>query len=153
MINFDRCNSNNNDFRSLIQQLDSDLDSRYGEVQKQYNTHNQIDFIDTVIVAIENQIPVGCGCFKKFDNNTVEIKRMFVKSDYRGKGIASRILSELEHWAKELGYEQSILETGIKQVEAIGLYQKTGYQIIPNYGQYIGNNNSVCMKKVIDLNE
>jgi GNAT superfamily N-acetyltransferase len=72
---------------------------------------------------------------------------MFVKEDRRGKGIAPTILNELEKWATELGYAACILETGKKQPEAIALYKKGGYQIIPNYGQYHGVDNSVCMRK------
>lgn len=144
-----RCNSNNIDFRFLTGLLDSDLDSRYGELQKQYNKHNQIEFIDTVILASINCTVVGCGCFKRFDEQTAEIKRMFVKKEYRGQGIARTILAELEKWATENGFNRTILETGIKQHEAIGLYIKNGYYKIPNYGQYAGNANSVCLKKDI----
>ena len=73
---------------------------------------------------------------------------MFVKPEFRGKGYASKILIELENWAKDLGYLSTILETGKKQTEAIQLYSKT-YEIIPNYDQYIGIVNSVCFKKNI----
>ena len=149
-VQLNRCKSNNNDFRLLIQELDAELSSRYGELQKQYNIHNQVELIDTVIVASVNQIPVGCGCFKRLDHQSAEIKRMFVTNEYRGHGIARNILSALEEWAKELGFKQSFLETGIKQFEAIGLYKKAGYVTTENYGQYAGNTNSVCMTKKIE---
>jgi GNAT superfamily N-acetyltransferase len=74
---------------------------------------------------------------------------MYVLPEQRGKGIAHQILNELEKWAKELGYADCILETGKKQIEAIGLYQKAGYLIIRNYGQYQGVEYSVCMQKSI----
>ncbi|MEO6589269.1 MAG: GNAT family N-acetyltransferase, partial [Pyrinomonadaceae bacterium] len=60
-----------------------------------------------------------------------------------------KILAELENWAKELNFSECILETGLKQPEAIRLYQKSGYETILNYGQYAGVENSVCMKKVL----
>jgi GNAT superfamily N-acetyltransferase len=78
---------------------------------------------------------------------TVEIKRMFVRPKQCGKGLASSVLRELESWAQELGYTHAILETGRKQAEAIGLYQKYGYKRIENYGQYQGMANSVCFGK------
>jgi GNAT superfamily N-acetyltransferase len=74
---------------------------------------------------------------------------MFVRPEYRGKGIAGSILKELETWAGELGFEKVILETGKAQPEAIGLYTKSGYAIIPNYGQYEQVENSVCMTKEV----
>ena len=77
----------------------------------------------------------------------MEIKRMYTSPESRGKGIASSVLSELEGWASELSYEKCILETGKKQPEAIGLYEKNGYKTIPNYGQYAGIENSLCFEK------
>jgi len=74
---------------------------------------------------------------------------MYTRPDYRGQGIAKAIITELEHWAKEEGYTTAILETGHLQKDAIGLYQKLGYEITDNFGQYIGVENSVCMKKIL----
>lgn len=74
---------------------------------------------------------------------------MFVKPECRGQGIAQAVLAELESWAGELGFKECVLETGKKQPEAIRLYQKSGYELIPNYGQYAGIENSVCMKKLV----
>lgn len=145
-----RTNSENPDFIKLTNQLDIDLNNRYGELQKQYDKHNKVDFIETVIVAYLDLQPVGCGCFKKNGNGTVEIKRMFVLPNNRGQGIASKILRELETWANEMGHSRLILETGVKQIEAINLYNKLGYKRIDNFGQYIGNANSVCMEKIMN---
>lgn len=142
-----RTQSTNNDFVALVVQLDMDLNSRYNKAQKGYDKYNKIDHIETVIVAYSNNKPVGCGCFKPFDEKTVEIKRMFVLPEFRGKGISKIILGNLEEWATELGYSQSILETGKGQPEAIGLYQKMGYSVIENFGQYADMPNSVCFRK------
>jgi GNAT superfamily N-acetyltransferase len=147
MIILKRCNSNNQDFKILITKLDSDLNGRYGKLQSQYNEFNQIENIETVVIAYFNNFAVGCGCFKQYNDKCVEIKRMYVKPEYRGKGIAIKILSELENWAKEKGNKSSILETGLKQNEAINLYTKLGYYRIDNFGQYKGNENSICMEK------
>jgi len=150
MIKLLRCNSENQDFRNLIISLDDDLNSRYGILQAQYDQFNKIESIETVVVAYLDSIPVGCGCFKKFDADSVEIKRMFVKKENRGKGIAKMILTELERWAEENGNKTSFLETGIKQYEAISFYTNFGYKRIENFGQYIGNANSICMSKVLN---
>lgn len=144
-----RTTSDNPDFQALVVLLDRDLAIRDGEDHAFYAQFNKIDSIKNVIVYYDEGTALGCGAFKKYDAETVEIKRMFVIPEHRGKGIAHAVLTELELWAAELGYSHCILETGIKQPEAIGLYQKSGYTIIPNYGQYENVENSVCMSKTI----
>ena len=79
----------------------------------------------------------------------MEVKRMFTLPESRGKGIATKVLNELENWASELGYAKCMLETGKRQPEAVRLYQKNGYKQIPNYGQYINMDNSVCFEKLM----
>jgi GNAT superfamily N-acetyltransferase len=122
----------------------------YGDVQLQYEPLNVIESIATAVVAYHNTIPVGCGCFKSFDMKTVEIKRIYVQPEHRGKGIAKSILQELEQWALESGYSTAILETGIKQTAALQLYDHSGYERIDNYGQYLGNANSICKRKSLE---
>jgi GNAT superfamily N-acetyltransferase len=147
MTNISRTNSNNPDFLLLVRELDGDLQSWYQERQAIYDQFNKVPNLNTVVVLYHNTTPVGCGCFKAFDEITAEIKRMFVTPLRRGTGIATFILTELENWAKELGYSRTVLETGTKQHEAIRFYQREGYVITENYGQYIGMETSICMKK------
>lgn len=142
-----RTGSSNEDFTGLIQLLNDDLYRRYGSVQAFYDQFNQVDQIRNVVILYVGGRPVACGAFKMYDKDCVEIKRMFVLAEFRGKGYASEVLSELERWARELGYSSFILETGRFQPEAIRLYQKFGYKNIPNYGQYVGMKESVCLKK------
>lgn len=144
-----RTTSADNDFQKLVDQLDKDLAIRDGDEHAFYAQFNKTVNIKNVVVAYINKEAVGCGAFKQYDTNTVEIKRMFVELPFRGKGIAQQVLTELELWAKENNCNTCILETGKKQPEAIALYTKTGYTIISNYGQYEGVENSVCMKKEI----
>ena len=148
-LNLLRTNSDNQDFRELVALLDADLRVRDGAEHGFYAQFNKIDKIREVVVAYENEKAVGCGAFKTYEPNVAEIKRMFVLPDARGRGVAGRILTELEMWANESGFSECVLETGLKQPEAVRLYQKSGYQIIPNYGQYAGVDNSVCMRKKI----
>lgn len=149
MTNLIRTNSDNSDFRDLVRLLDEDLQIRDGNMHSYYAQFNKIDKIRYVVVAYENGQAVGCGAIKEYEKGVAEVKRMFVKPEWRGQGIAKKILSELEIWANELNFSECILETGKNQPEAIGLYQKSGYQKIPNYGQYEGIELSVCMRKSI----
>jgi len=142
-----RTDSNHEDFRYLITFLDRELSERDGDDHSFYAQFNTVDAIKHVVVAYIKNEPVGCGSIKAFDEESVEIKRMYVSNLQRRKGVAQEILAELEQWAAELGFERCVLETGTKQPEAIALYQKLGYSIIPNYGQYAGIENSVCMQK------
>lgn len=144
-----RTDSNNTDFRELVVLLDKDLAIRDGAEHAFYAQFNKVDAIKEVVVAYQNETPVACGAIKPYSDTAAEVKRMFVHPDYRKKGYASKILTELEKWVAELGFLECVLETGKKQPEAISLYQKVGYQITPNYGQYIGVDNSVCMAKTL----
>lgn len=147
MIKILRTDSNNQDFRGLVKQLDAYLAIQDGEEHSFYDQYNKVDALKYVVVAYDENIPVGCGAFKEFSPSSVEVKRMYTLPELRGKGIASLILKELENWATELGYASTILETGKRQPEAIELYTRRGYISVPNYGQYIGMDNSVCFEK------
>ncbi len=148
MFAIKRTDSNDKDFHSLVELLNKDLLDRYGELQVFYNQFNQIDNIPHVVIAYLDDVPVGCGCFKKFDDTSAEVKRMFVREEARGKGVGAAVLTELEKRAAEQGYTAMVLEHGNKQPEASKLYQKLGYTVIPNYGQYIGmEETSICMEK------
>lgn len=144
-----RTNSENEDFKTLVKLLDEGLKITDGDDHDFYNQFNKIDTIKYVIITYHEGKAVGCGAIKRFDDETMEIKRMFVSENQRGKGIASQILRELENWATELGFKNCVLETGKRQVEALGVYKKNGYEIIENYGQYAGVENSLCFGKEI----
>lgn len=148
-MNILKTNAENEHFKKLVVALDADLSIRDGEEHSFYNQFNKIDKIKYVILAYIDETPVGCGAIKEFDECTMEIKRMYVLEQMRGKGIASTILKALEEWAFELNYQKCILETGTKQPEAIALYKKNGYAVIANYGQYENVENSVCFEKII----
>ena len=149
MVKLIRTNSANKDFIELVKLLDADLAIRDGEDHDFYNQFNKLDSINHVVVLYENEIPKGCGAVKEFESSTMEVKRMFTLHEARGKGVASKVLNELEKWTAELFYTRLVLETGLQQPEAIALYEKCGYNKITNYGQYAGVENSVCFEKVI----
>ena len=150
MLTLKRTDSNDKDFHWVVEKLNRYLDVLYGGLQDYYSQFNKIDNIPNVVIAYLNDEPVGCGCFKKFDEQSAEVKRMFAREDARGRGVGAAVLTELEKWAAELGYTAMVLEHGDKQPEASKLYQRQGYTVIPNYGQYIGmEETSICRKKSI----
>lgn len=144
-----RTTSDNQDFKNLILKLDELLQITDGAEHSFFAQFNKVENIKNVVVCYKNEKAIGCGAFKVTDNQTVEIKRMFVDPNFRGKGVASLVLKELELWAKEEHYSIIILETGRKLENAISLYKKSGYAITKNYEQYIGVESSVCFRKDI----
>lgn len=139
--------SKNKDFLDLIALLDIDLGERNGDLQSFYSAYNKVDYIKDVVIIYSDDLAVACGAFKEYDSSTVELKRIFVRKEYRQRGLAKIIVSTLEELASNRNYKSSILETGIKQKEAISLYKKQGYEVIDNYYPYIGMETSVCMRK------
>ncbi len=142
-----RSPANNPDFIYLVSLLDYELWHELNEDQATYDQYNKVSDISTGIIIYAAEKPIACGCYKKYDDKTVEIKRMYVDKSYRGKGISKTVLCELEKWAKESGFEYAILETSIHFGVAQSLYKKCGYYLIPNYDQYEGLEESICMKK------
>ncbi len=148
-----RTTANDKDFQWLIKQLDNELWNELKEDQATYDQYNKVPDINTAVVVYINDQPVASGCFKKYNADTVEIKRMFVEKQFRGKGISKIVLTELEYWAIESGFKFSLLETSIHFKTATTLYTSAGYKIIPNYDQYAGLQESVCMKKELTPSE
>ena len=146
-LNLKRTSTDHPHFIYLISLLDNELWVELHEDQSIYDQYNKVPGISTAIIVYDEEKPIACGCYKKHDEKTVEIKRMFVDKNYRGKGISRLILQQLENWAIENAFEYAILETSIHFTVAKNLYQKAGYSIIPNYGQYKDLKESVCMKK------
>ena len=149
MIKLKRTDSQDQDFIELVKHLDADLAMRDGDDHAFYNQFNSISMIKFAIVVYEDTVPIGCGAIKVFDDERMEVKRMYVVPDHRSQGIAGRILKALELWAMELGYKRCVLETGINQPEALALYHKSGFSRIANYGQYVNVQSSFCFEKLL----
>tara|TARA_A100000171_G_scaffold52200_1_gene69501 strand:+ start:4383 stop:4838 length:456 start_codon:yes stop_codon:yes gene_type:complete len=146
-ITFRRTSGTNPEFLKLVTLLDASLAKTDGDLHDFYNQFNGLENIKHVVVAFAEETPVACGAIKTFEGPIAEVKRMYTLPAYRGKGVGSKILNNLESWAKEIGFNSCVLETGKRQPDAIALYKKNGYFIIPQYGQYIGMENSVCFQK------
>ena len=150
MIKIKRTDSNNRDFQKLTNELDIDLEKYYKTEKSFYDKLNDIDKLQHVIVAYnEKGSPIGCGGIKKFSKTEMEIKRMYVSLSFRGKGIATLILNELENWSSELKFQKCILETLKEKPYAIAFYEKNSYEKIPNFGEYTKAKNSVCFDKLL----
>lgn len=147
MVSTVRTDSENTHFIELVRLLDADLAERDGTEHSFYAQFNKIDSLKNVVVAYYDGRHVACGAMKEIIPGAMEIKRMYTRPEFRHKGLATVILSELENWATELAYDKCVLETGKRQPEAIALYEKNGYRPIPNYGQYAGVANSLCFEK------
>ncbi|MEM7187073.1 MAG: GNAT family N-acetyltransferase [Bacteroidota bacterium] len=144
-----RTTSSNPHFVQLVDALNAWLRVKDGDKHSYYNQFNHIEGIPHVVVVYKDDTPVACGAMKQYDDNTVEIKRMFTDPEQRGNGLGNKVLVELEQWAHELGYQFLILETGKSFEAAVHLYQKYGFQKIPNYDQYEHIEDSVCFRKSI----
>jgi GNAT superfamily N-acetyltransferase len=147
MITLTRTTADDPAFLKLAGLLDRELRERYGALQDQYDLHNDVENAGVVVLTKADDVPVGCGCFLVVDEHTVEIKRMFVTPAERGKGIATNVLRLLERVARERGFTSAILETGVRQPEAVRLYEREGYRVIDNYGPYVGMPESICLRK------
>lgn len=140
-----------NDFAILCEELDASIDELVGNKfdRKPYVQYNQRDDIRDVIIAYNQNELVGCASYKKYEQETAELKRVFVKKDYRGQGIAGKMLDELENRARRQGYKTMVLETGEMLAASMKLYKSSGYEITENYGQYADMIDSICMKKLL----
>ena len=144
-----RTNSKNKDFQALVKLLDAELAIRDGDDHAFYHQFNGLENIKYAIIMYENDTAIGTGALKEFSKEAVEVKRMYVHTDYRGHNLASQIIKELENWALELGFQKCVLETGFNQPEAIRLYKKNNFKIIDNYGPYAGVSTSICFEKLL----
>ncbi|AZB35294.1 GNAT family N-acetyltransferase [Chryseobacterium bernardetii] len=142
-----RTDSHSSDFKNLVKSLDATLAHHNGDNDDFFAQFNKIDTIKNCIVAYIDEVPAACGAFKELSEDTVEIKRMFTNPEFRKRGLGSSIVGELENWAKELGYKKAVLETSKDLTNAISVYEKSGFKRIPNYGQYVGVDSSVCFEK------
>lgn len=149
MIEIKRTNSDDPDFQGLVAKLNLYLAEVNGDKNDFFMQYNNIDVLNNVIVIYKDNLPVACGAIKEYDKNTMEIKRMFVPINHRKNGYASFVLQELEKWTNELGYTKCILETSKIMTDAINLYKKNNYSVIPNYGQYANIESSICFEKAL----
>jgi len=145
----EKVSSSDEAFVALVRQLDADLAIRDGDENAFYAQYNGLEAIQHVLVLYLNEVPAACGAIKEYNVSSAEVKRMFTAPEFRGNRLGAVVLNALEAWAAELGYKRCILETGLRQPEAIRLYEREGFQRILNYDPYLGMENSFCFEKVL----
>ena len=144
-----RTTGSDRDFAELVRQSDAFYRQMFGDAMDYFDQFNTIDSIEHALIIYNEQMPVACGCIRPFDETSCEIKRMFVLPSHRNQGVGLVVLQELEQWAEELGYQNSVLETSKSLTEAISLYQKSGYRRTENWGPYVEVETSMCFKKAL----
>jgi len=136
--------------RTLIGALNAELLVRYPE---EGATHFRLDAEEVgtgrgaFLVAYQGGEPVGCGAVRRLDPAVAEVKRMYVVPGARGARVGAVILAALEAEARALGATWLVLETGERQPEAIALYRRAGFSVIPRFGEYVDSALSLCMGK------
>ena len=139
--------------QGLIAQLNRELQAQYPEPGA---NHFRLETEDVVLgqgaflIAYRNKQAVGCGALRRVDDHVGELKRMFIVPAARGQGHGRRLLEALEHEAAQLGLRRVVLETGARQIEAVSLYERAGYAVIPCFGEYLSSPLSLCMGKELE---
>ncbi len=139
----------NADFLALVQQLDAYYFQVVGEVHRRYAKYNDPHLLNARMVAYQDGKAVGCGAWKQIDDQTAEVKRIFVAPDYRRQGVASALIGALERDVAAHGYMRAILETARTTDDSAALYRKLGYQEIAYYGSPAGAENCRCFEKML----
>ena len=138
-MDFIRTDGKNKDFIENCRLLDIDLDRRVGKKIKRdkCKKYNQLDEISEAIGVYEDNKAVGGGAIRKYDDENIELKRVFVHTEYQGQGIGSKLVSLLIEWAIELGYRRMILETGELLAESCAVYRKMGFETVDELYEYL----------------
>ena len=134
-------------FLKLVDELDAGYYERIGDELSKYDSYNEFKNPHVVILALDNDTAVACASYRVFDNDSVEFKRVFVKKEYRKRGIAYNLIVQLEKSVMEGNFRYSYIVTGKNNHAAIGLYEKLNYELIDNFGQFRDDDRVVCMKK------
>lgn len=137
---------------ALIAELNRELLALYPE---EGATHFRLDTDEVAegrgafMVAFDGEEPVACGAVRLIASDTAEVKRMYTRPSVRGRGLAGAVLAALEVEALRLGATTLVLETGVRQLEAIALYRRYGFEVIESFGEYVDSPISLCMAKRI----
>lgn len=147
-LRFIRTNSHHPDFIGLVKALDAELALLYGADQIAYDRLNVLPFLETVLMAYQHDVAIGCGCIKALSTEVTELKRMYVAPNVRKSGIGGQLVKGLLDWAKDLGYPHVWLQTGHLQPDAERLYERMGFERMPPYPPYENDPHSRCFKRL-----
>lgn len=142
-------NGNNQDFVNFS----FDMEKFYNELvggenkRKDFIPFNTLSDIYDVIVVYDAKRAIACAGFKKYDNSTVEIKRVWVSDEYRGRHISTEMMNMMEQRIISKGYKRAVLQTREACKSAVELYRSNGYYKIDNYPPYNNMEFAVCYEK------
>lgn len=108
-----------------------------GEDKVYYTRYNESENLEKVWVVFSDNLPIGCIAYRKKEEGTGEVKRLYIKKEYRGKGISKELLKTLECYAKEQGCHTLFLDTRVTLEPAVSLYRSHGFSIVYQQGLYI----------------
>ena len=149
-LKIERASLDSTEALALIEALNRELSERYPE---EGATHFRLDPDEVApgrggfLIAYVDGAPVGCGALRRLEKREAEIKRMYVIASCRNQGIARALLEALEQLAQSLKAKRLVLETGVRQPEALAVYRRAGFVTIPPFGEYVDSPLSVCMAK------
>lgn len=141
------------DFLTLCQELDRFLNRAIGgeDKREKYTKFNVLATMDHVVLAYDGQTAVGCAALRRYSEQEVEVKRVFVRKSYRGRNIGGQMLSHLITQAEKMGFQYMLLETGEFLSASVRLYQRYGFEQIKNYGAYKDMPESLCMGRALTV--
>lgn len=134
-------------FLELVDELDRGYYELIGDELSKYDSYNEFKDPHVVILALDRGIAVACASFRRFDDDSVEFKRVYVKKEYRKRGIAYDIITQLEKRVIKNNFRYSYIVTGKNNIAAIKLYEKLDYQKTDKFGQFKNDDAIICMKK------
>ena len=134
-------------FLELVRELDRGYYERIGDELSKYDQYNEFTKPHVVLLALDSGQPIACASYRVLDEDSVEFKRVYVKQAFRKRGIAYCLITELEKLVMKDEFSFSIIVTGAHNVPAIRLYEKLGYHMTDDFGQFIGDDSVICMRK------
>ena len=134
-------------FIELSDKLNQEYYDNLGEMALKYEDYNELNVPHLVLLVLNWDKPIACVSYKIFNDNSIEIKRLYVTKRHRNKGIAHKLVKQIEKVAIDYGFKYSYLVTGVNNIAAINLYKKLDYEVIDNFGMFKDDENCICMKK------
>lgn len=151
MIEYKWTDGNDKDFLHFYEITEDYYTKMAGGLSKRQSfiPYNLSSLIPDVLIAYEDGTAVACAGLKKYSDEDVEIKRVWIEPEHRGRRIATSMMEKLEEKAFRCGYKRMILQTRPVMEDAVALYEKLGYVFIDNYPPYDKLEGAICLAKVI----
>lgn len=149
MFNISEVHKGDSDLACLVSELDAFQSELYPSESNHCLDLSAVsdEQLRCVIVRDEGNAPAGCGALLFHEDGSAEIKRVYIRPEYRGQKLGERIVSSIEGMASEKNSRLLKLETGIHQQPAIALYRRCGYEICDAFPPYKADPLSVFMRK------